>query len=64
MQMRTTRVQSDRRVNDLVSGVCYWEILYVNKGLYTTFYMSTSTRFAVYMLQECCQGKQNIVGLN
>ena len=42
---------------------CYWEIFYVNKGFYTTFYMSTSTRFVVYMLHECCEVKQNIVGL-
>ena len=47
-----------------VSGVCYREIFYVNKGVYTTFYMSTSTRFVVYMLHERCQGKQNILGLN
>ena len=47
-----------------VLGVSYWEIFYVNKGVFTTFYMSTSTRFVVYMLQECCQGKQNILGLN
>src|SRR4029434_1001776 len=44
-----------------ISGVCYWEIFYVNKGVYTTFYMSTSTRFVVNMLHECCQGRQNIV---
>src|SRR4029434_2266192 len=45
-----------------VSGFCYWEIFYVNKGEYRClhdFYMSTSTRFVVYILHEQCQGKQN-----
>jgi len=27
----------------------------VNKAIYTTFYMSTSTRLVVHVLHQCCK---------
>src|SRR4029434_7848554 len=50
----------------------YWYRYRCIPSLYTkisplvdsSFYMSTSNRFVVYMQHECCQGKKNIVGLN